>query len=568
MKIRVPYLVQDPHVTDGAGAERVEYLLFERETFCLDGPVTRRVAVLDFDPVMGGLHEGCHFVPGEGGGPGSFRLGDVTNVTKAEFLQVNAFATVLSTLYMFEEQDVLGRDVEWAFGRPQLFVVPRAGEWANAFYQRESGSIQLFYFDDAQGSRIFTALSQDILAHETAHAVLDGIAPDLYNSITPQSLALHEAVADLTTLLVAIRSRTLREKLLRRTEGRLDGVHALSAVAEQFGTARALGRGHLRSLWNECSLDPQDDVNHVSRTDPHGLSQVLSGALYRVFVALHDHYRRARAAEEGTSELSASGWALFVAREHFKRLVLRALDYLPPGEVSFCDYGRAILASDQASYPAESLGRNILVREFVRRRIVSDAAALQVRTDFEHPAVTDLDLEVIVASDWAAYDFAERNRELLGIPPDVRFRVRPRLRATKKYRGEETFETVTECIFKVSWDLEERNPDDLLLPPRRQITVGTTLAIDWTTRMIRVLLTSDAAGTGGAAAAVPADMQRQDRDALLRRLVIAHALGFGPDSDDQAAFGTAARAEVSGDLMRMRSTGRMLHVGAEDASHG
>ena len=63
-------------------------------------------------------------------------------------------------------------------------------------------------------------------------------------------------------------------------------------------------------------------------------------------------------------------------------MIFRALDYLPPGEASFADYGRAILASDQASYPDDDQERRWITEEFVRRHIVPAASVLAVSRDF------------------------------------------------------------------------------------------------------------------------------------------------------------------------------------------
>jgi hypothetical protein len=286
---------------------------------------------------------------------------------------------------------------------------------------------------------------------------------------------------------------------------------------------------------------------------------VLTGALYRVLVRLHEEYKSEEMARTGQTEFSVSGKALFRAREHFKRLVFRALDYLPPGEVSFGDYGRAILAADQASHPDESLGRNELVKEFLRRHIIHSPTDLIVQTDFAHPATEDLDLDTLVESDWAAYDFANHNRPLLNIPENIHFRVRPRLKATKTYYLAEGPTQVKECIFKVSWDRDdERNPDGSRLPARRQITVGTTLAIDWETKKVRVLLPSHAAVKMGT----ESEEQEADRSNMIARLLATNRLRIGSAEDPTA--GSAVRVETSNSLMRIRGSGRLLHIVAEE----
>jgi hypothetical protein len=567
MKVRLPQMVQDPLTARYKEMRTVEEFFAEEEDFFLDGPVAKRVAVLDFDPESGELVRGARFQPPSARRKlGRYKVSRVDgdwDIYALDFIQASVFATVLRTMYMFEEPDTLGRKLVWAFDAPQLLLVPRAGEWANAFYERASHSLQLFYFTVDGGQVVYTALSRDIVAHETGHAILDGIAPDLYNAITPQSLALHEAVADLSALMMALRSGELRRKVLSKTGGSIKNSTAFSSVAEEFG--RALDReghgGYLRSLLNERTLDPNDTSvdpfgtpNHVTRDEPHALSEVLTGALYKIFVKMHETYKKRYAQEDGTTEFSASGKALAVAAKHFQRMVFRALDYLPPGEVSFADYARAIIAADQALYPKEDQERNWIRDEFVHRHMAPGPESLEVRTNFRRKVIRELDLDTLLESDWAAYEFANRNRRLLGIPQRIPFRVRPRLDVSKTYYTKDGEQRCRECIFKVSWDHQESNELGARFPRHRQITVGTTLAIDWDTRRIKALLTSDLA-----------EQQRTDRDLLLHRLLDEGLLrleheAVGPSG---AELGTAVIAEATQNLMRVRGAARTLHIVGE-----
>ena len=550
MRVRIPIMVQDQTIALQKGMPPTEHFIVENERFFLDGPVTERLAVLDFDPATGVLLPGTAFRPGDGD-EGSY---DVSpgSVESPDFLRCNAFATVLKTMEMFEEDDTLGRRLHWGFDGPQLLVVPVAGEWANAFYERESRSLQFFFFRSPSepDRRIYTSLSHDIVSHETGHAILDGIAPDLYHAYTPQALALHEGVADLVALLMAFRNDTLRKTVLDQTGGSIAKITAFSSVAEEFGLCTGKPGG-LRQFVNEKTLDPNDTENLVDVSEPHELCQVLTGALYTVMVKIHESLKKRFAKEDGTSDFSASGKALFVGAERFKRMIFRALDYLPPGEISFADYGRAIIASDQASHPTPGRERDWLRKEFVRRYLAKDLEALDVEEPFDDPAVQALDLASFVESDWAAYDFANRNRKLLRIPSDIPFRVRPRLDTSKTYYlGKGVKKPIRECIFKVSWDELEPNPGGSWFPQQRQITVGTTLAIDWETRQVRARLTSQW------------QEQREARDLMLQRLdekglLVPSRLATTPDGKPLRC---AIEAETSGDLMRVRGTARTLHI--------
>jgi hypothetical protein len=568
MKVRVPLMVQDPEIARFKGMKPTEGFDINREDYFLDGPVTERVAVLDFDPDSGALSKGARFVPPKKGRVlGRYHVKDKLDVKAPDFIQVNAFATILRTIYMFERPNVLGRRVTWAFDGPQLLVVPRAGKWRNAFYERSSRSLQLFYFDDPRypqnGNTVYTALSRDIVAHETGHAILDGIAPDLYDAITPQSLAVHEAVADLTALMMAFTSQTLSRAVLDSTGGSIEDSTAFSAVAEEFATAYSAEEniGWLRNLKNEKNLKP-GDPNCVAGSGPHALSEVLSGALYAVMIKIHEDEKKRLAAGEGISEFSASGKALATGGHRFQRLVFRALDYLPPGEVSFADYGRAVIAADEAHNPHHEKERAWIREEFVARNIVADAGALDTETNFDYEGLAEIVLDELCGSDWVAYQFANEHRDFLRIPPGISFEVHPRRIVEKTYYFPGGSSNVRECLFRVSWTQTEPNNLGSRYPEGRRFQVGTTAAIDFDTKKVRTLLTSDNTGRLGEQ-----EGQQSDRDGFLKYLVARGMLRLGERAvgPNDRPLASAIKADTVGGYMRVRDTARMLHIADAEA---
>ena len=282
-----------------------------------------------------------------------------------------------------------------------------------------------------------------------------------------------------------------------------------------------------------------------------GSTAVKRSFRLRSLVKLHEAWKKKLMKKEWKDEFSVSGKALAIAALEFKRMMFRALDYLPPGEVSFADYGRAIVAADEASHPEDKEPRKWLADEFLRRCMASSRQALQVRTNYSHPALEGIDLDTLVESDWAAYSFVHANRKLLGVPEGESFRVRPRLDVTKEYRQRGEKKNVRECILKVSWNVREPNRIHYPAPKRREITVGTTLAIDWATRRIRAKVTS-----------MQDDRLRGQRDTLLAQLAASGRMLFGEEAKgpDGRYRRTAVRAETLGGLMRVRGTVRMLHI--------
>lgn len=542
-KVRLQYMATEPNAAGQSTGSLLEGWFYETDEPLLDGPVSRRVAVVDIDPTNGTIANGATFRPPTAQRTvARYAVADESDLTALDFQQVSVFGAIMKMIAMFEEDDVLGRRLQWAFKGQQLLVVPRAGVMENAFYHRDSRALQFFFFPDPKDPAltIFTCLSPDIVAHETAHAILDGIAPDLYDATSPQSLAIHEAIADLGAVMFALRSRQLRLEVLERTEGDLSKSNAFNEIARQFGEAKH-GRP-LRDLTNTRTMQN-------APRNPHDLSEVLSGALYAIMVQIQkEEIDQLVQANPGRTRLSVSGKALDSAAQRLKRLAFRGLDYLPPGEASFADYGRAIVAADTSTNPDEQHLRDVTKQQFVNRRIIDAAAELDpLLPDFALPP--DLDLDLLMTSDWAAYQFVEKFRAELRIPKSISFEVRPRLDVTKRSfrRGKGGRTRVREFILKVAWRQTKAVQARDGLYDDVSVTFGTTLAINWESKQICGLVSTS-----------PADPSQQSASA---RLNDAMRIEFLEEclTDGLLEVG-APNVQVQNRTLRVRAMGQMLHM--------
>jgi hypothetical protein len=295
------------------------------------------------------------------------------------------------------------------------------------------------------------------------------------------------------------------------------------------------------------------------------LCRVLTAALYSLLVKMHDDRKQQEVARTGKDDYEVSGRALALAAGQFRRMTLRALDYLPPGEISFADYGRALIAPDQAAHPDDNRERDWLRDEFVRRRMVLSRSALVVDPPPED-GLEGVNLQGLMESDWAAYDFANatRGRTLLGIPKGAQFHVEPRLLVEREYfhrkaDGTQYSQKVGECLFKVWWYEQERNRPGSGLPGQRQVVAGTTMAWDRDTGKLRVILSTGHRDRDELAE------QRQDRDLLLTRLADEGFLRPGPQrlGPDGRPLRLQANIETLGGVMRVSNIARTLQCARE-----
>jgi hypothetical protein len=286
-------------------------------------------------------------------------------ISSFEFHAFMAYGIVMKTLARFEY--ALGRRLSWSFGSHQIQVSPHAFSDANAFYSDRAQGLFFGYFPSTDGKRtIHTCLSHEIVAHETTHALLDGLRERYTDPSSPQQAGFHEGFADIVALLSILSAQSIVEKVIdlgvpgaRRGLIRRSSVSAsalknsgLLGLAQEMGSELAGIHGH--ALRRSVSLPPSQDYLCSGECDePHACGEVLVAAVLNAYLAIWvDRLRcigdgryldRKRAAEEG-AELA----------DHLLNVCIRAIDYCPPTDIEFSDFASALLTVDAELNPADA----------------------------------------------------------------------------------------------------------------------------------------------------------------------------------------------------------------------
>ncbi|MGJ5176526.1 serine protease [Bradyrhizobium oligotrophicum] len=412
LKIAFDVYFQDPaFAKKRPGLPEFDEALITWEPSINDGPTSARFAVVDYDGDTGDLtppaewqEDAKQFVDAK-----KVKIDISTQGDSLQAHQVHVWAVLQRALDFFEGGFGLGRRISWGFDGNRLIVVPHAGNGRNAFYDRQSKSLQLYYFDDGP-ERIYTCLSSDIVNHEFAHAVLDGVRPHFVEAIVPETAAFHEFVGDLTAILIAFRNNDFRNYLVEESKGDLGTDNDLNRLAEQFGKA-AYGRDYLRTARNCKTLSKLKGEQR-----PHLLSEVLTGAMFDIIIALSKYYidKRGRTISE----------AFWDTIQRMQQMAIQPLDLLPPVDVTFNDYAKAVLRMEEIANPSDPDDyRGLMIKAFRARDILDDADVEELtkpRQVFNRP-VLDVFHEVddFSSSRSEAYRFLDDNRDRLFIPPNV-----------------------------------------------------------------------------------------------------------------------------------------------------
>jgi pimeloyl-ACP methyl ester carboxylesterase len=356
----------------------------------LPGPIGEYVEVVDVDPASG-----CAYAPIDLNHPHLLAQGGLpASEGDPRFHQQMAFAVSMSTINHFEiaqgrralwsprlergpdgkvvsiPGEALDRMVDREYvGRLRIF--PHAMRQANAYYHPDKKALLFGYFPSNSrpgdkvmpGGIVFTCMSFDVVAHETTHALLDGVHRYFTEPSNPDVFAFHEAFADIVSLFQHFSHPEVLTRQLSMSKGDLRGDNNLGTLAAQFGEAMGqhqalrsyLGRKRDDGVWETVKPDPQA----LSKMpEAHDRGAILVAALFRAFANIYElRVRDLKRIALGGAGVVAEGdlHPDLIARmaseasksaRHMLNICVRAIDYMPPVDVTFGDYLRAMITAD------------------------------------------------------------------------------------------------------------------------------------------------------------------------------------------------------------------------------
>jgi hypothetical protein len=301
----------------------------------------------------------------------------------------------------------LGRDIGWATvppaqGPSRLVVRPFGFRGRNAGYSREAGDLSFGYFKagrepagfTVQEGLVCTALSHDIVVHETTHALLDGLRSSFLTPTNVDVPAFHEGFADLVALFLHFSYADVVERAIGEARGSITRGSLLTDLAREFGYARARGARAtaLRSgvdvegvaAFDSDALPSGDGgpTRYDPGLEPHALGSVLVSAVFEAFTTIvrrkcRRYFHIAGLDPEAFGRVplgdalvkAIAGEASDVARQ-FLDICIRAIDYCPPADMELGEYLRALITADGDLEKTDKWGfREALMRSFRRRHI-------------------------------------------------------------------------------------------------------------------------------------------------------------------------------------------------------
>jgi hypothetical protein len=309
---------------------------------------------------------------------------EIYEVSTPEFRYWNAESALARVINFWGP--ILPTGTRWSSASQPLPVGLDEGVDLNAFYARDSGLN--FFHDEVEGSKVFSGESPHVVCHECGHAILDAVKPELFDAMSIEVAAFHEAFGDISSMLSALQTESIRDFVLKQTAGKLGTNSRLSQLARQLGWAirtkfgpASVDRDCLRNTCNSffyqdpSTLPPSASASQLS-SEPHSFSRVFSGAFLDVLAGMFEIGPAAGAGDdiEKLRLVSIDAGTLLIAGVR--------LAPVDPGFYSQVAAG--MIHADETLTSGRY--RTALSSSFVQRGIFSPAAAVSFTNDLKSHA--------------------------------------------------------------------------------------------------------------------------------------------------------------------------------------
>jgi hypothetical protein len=340
------------------------------------GPVGEYIEVVDFDPSSNSFYMPVDLND-------KYILaqdGLASSESNPQFHQQMVYAVAMTTIKNFER--ALGRKIIWSPFRnkqgdksdyvKRLRIYPHALREPNAYYSPLKKSVLFGYFSSSAdspgsmlpGATIYTCLSHDIIAHEVTHALLDGMHRRYVEPTHEDSLAFHEAFADIVALFQHFTFPEVLKSQIAKTRGDLSSENLLGQLAQEFG--KAIGHyGSLRDALGKYDDEKEKWIpykpqpgEYLNVKEPHDRGAILVSTVFDMFTNIYkkrvaDLQRLATGGSgvlpEGSLHpdlVNRMAAEASKTASHILNMCVRALDYCPPMDINFGDYLRGLITSD------------------------------------------------------------------------------------------------------------------------------------------------------------------------------------------------------------------------------
>lgn len=306
--------------------------------------------------------------------------GYAPSMTNPKFHYQMVYAVVSLVCVAFRK--ALGRQIPWGFDAPRLRIRPHVPEILDACYDKATGELRFGYSKDKDGRYVFTSLSHDVIAHETSHALLDGLRAHFNHRSNPEVQAFHEGFADVVAILQHFSYPEVLRAAIQKAGGDLARATLLTEIASLLG--HEIPHTSDRSGVRSAISDPVADAH-----EPHERGTKLVVAVFDAFLTI---FRRKaapyfRLATGGTGVLPPGALphelvevlAVVAARlsEQILRICIRAVDYCPPVDLELGEFLRAMITADRELAPNDPFGyREAFIDSFRKQGIYPSGVSL------------------------------------------------------------------------------------------------------------------------------------------------------------------------------------------------